>query len=185
MPGLTKITLQGSKKARSGSMANETMRMSAAGMAALRQREGAVLRYYNDAANHCTYGVGALAHHGPCTSEELRRPVNLVDVDIQLAARVRSAGEAVRLRVRSHPLTQAQFDALVSFTFNTGTGGARSVLDAANRGAIGEVVSHMNSNVYVHPRDSNGRRLAPVRLQGLINRRREETLPFQSRSPGR
>ena len=38
-------------------MANETMRMSATGMVTLRQREGAVLRYCNDAANHCTYGM--------------------------------------------------------------------------------------------------------------------------------
>lgn len=166
-------------------MANETMRMSAAGMAALRQREGAVLRYYNDAANHCTYGVGTLAHHGPCTLEELRRPVSIADVNMQLATRVRSAEGAVRQRVRNYQLTQEQFDALVSFTFNTGATGARATLDAANRGASREVATHMNSNVYVHPRDANGRRLAPVRLQGLVNRRREETAPFQARQAGR
>ena len=166
-------------------MANETMRMSAAGMAALRQREGAVLRYYNDAANHCTYGVGTLAHHGPCTPEELHRPVSIADVNIQLATRVTSAEDAVRQRVRNHQLTQEQFDALVSFTFNTGATGARSTLDAANRGASRDVATHMNSNVYVHPRDANGRRLAPVRLQGLVNRRREETAPFQAQQAGR
>ena len=38
-------------------MVNETMKMSATGLAALRQREGVVLRYYNDAANHCTVGA--------------------------------------------------------------------------------------------------------------------------------
>ena len=166
-------------------MANETMRMSATGMAALRQREKAVLRYYNDAANHCTYGVGALAHHGPCTPEELRRPVSVADVNIQLATRVRRAEEAVHQRVRNHQLTQEQFDALVSFTFNTGATGARATLDAANRGASSAVVTHMNSNVYVHPRDANGRRLAPIRLQGLVNRRREETAPFQAQNTGR
>jgi len=161
-------------------MANETMRMSAVGMAALRQREGAVLRYYNDAASHCTYGVGTLAHHGPCTPDELRRPVSIVDVNTQLASRVRSAEDAVRQRVRNHQLTQAQFDALVSFTFNTGAAGARATLDAANRGAAREVATQLNSNVYVHPRDANGNRLAPIRLQGLVNRRQEEAMPFQS-----
>ncbi len=166
-------------------MANKTMRMSAAGMAAPRQREHAVLRYYNDAANHCTYGVGMLAHYGPCTPEELRRPVSIAEVNIQLATRVRHAEEAVHQRVRNHQLTQEQFDALVSFTFNTGATGARATLDAANRGASREVVIHMNSNVYVHPRDANGRRLAPVRLQGLVNRRREETAPFQAQQTGR
>lgn len=166
-------------------MANETMRMSAAGMAALRQREGAVLRYYNDAANHCTYGVGTLAHHGPCTPEELRRPVSIVDVNTQLATRVGSAEAAVRQRVRNHQLTQAQFDALVSFTFNTGAAGARTALDAANRGALRDVATQMNNNVYVHPRDASGRRLAPVRLPGLVNRRREETEPFHAQQAGR
>ncbi|MBK7662176.1 MAG: glycoside hydrolase family protein [Sterolibacteriaceae bacterium] len=161
-------------------MANETMHMSAAGMAALRQREGAVLRYYNDAANHCTYGVGTLAHHGPCTDEELRRPVTADQVNAQLAAGVARAEAAVRRRVRNQQLTQAQFDALVSFAFNTGAAGARAALDAANRGASGEVVTHMNDNVYVHPRDANGRRLAPRRLQGLVNRRLEEAAPFQT-----
>jgi lysozyme len=166
-------------------MANETMHMSAAGMAALRLREGAVLRYYNDAANHCTYGVGTLAHHGPCTPDELRHPVSIADVDLQLATRVRSAEQAVRQQVRTHQLTQAQFDALVSFTFNTGATGVRTTLDAANRGASREVATQMNNNVYVHPRDANGRRLPPVRLQGLVNRRREEAAPFQGQQPGR
>ncbi len=160
-------------------MANETMRMSATGMATLRQREGAVLRYYNDAANHCTYGVGTLAHHGPCTPEELRRPVSAADVNVQLATRLRNAEEAVRHQVRNYQLTQEQFDALVSFTFNTGATGARATLDAADRGESHEVATHISSNVYVHPRDANGRRLPPVRLQGLVNRRREEAAPFQ------
>jgi lysozyme len=52
-------------------MANETKRLSAAGWAALRTREHAVLHYYSDVANNCTYGIGTLAHHGPCTDEEL------------------------------------------------------------------------------------------------------------------
>lgn len=167
------------------SVANETMRMSANGLAVLRQREGAVLRYYNDAANHCTYGVGTLAHLGPCTPAELLRPVSLVEVDTQLAIRVRDTEEAVRRGVRNHQLTQEQFDALVSFTFNVGVRGARSTFAAANQGLLREVTTHMNRNVYVHPRDANGHRLAPVRLPGLVNRRREETRPFQDQGVGR
>ena len=163
-------------------MANEKMQMSTAGIAALRQREGAVLKYYNDAANHCTYGVGSLAHPGPCTAEELRRPVSISEVNTQLATTVRSAEEAVRHRVRSHQLTQTQFDALVSFTFNTGATGARATLDAANRGALREVITHISSCVFVHPRDATGRRLAAVRLPGLVNRRKEESAPFYQTS---
>lgn len=161
-------------------MANEDMKMSAAGMAALRQREGAVLRYYNDAANNCTYGVGALVHFGACSEDELKRPVTIADVNSQLAARVMAVEMAVRHKVKDKPLTQAQFDALVSFTFNTGSGGARHVLEAANRGAVQDVVTQMKHAVYIHPRDAHGHRRAPIRLQGLVNRRNEESAPFQS-----
>ncbi|WP_242540457.1 lysozyme inhibitor LprI family protein [Trinickia mobilis] len=49
--------------------------MSHVGLTALRIRERAVLHYYNDIADNCTHGVGTLAHHGPCTEDELRRPV--------------------------------------------------------------------------------------------------------------
>ena len=77
-------------------MPNETKQMSAAGLSALRAREGAVLHYYNDIANNCTFGVGGLAHHGPCTDDAMRRPVSVADVNTQLAVSVRSAEVAVR-----------------------------------------------------------------------------------------
>jgi lysozyme len=160
-------------------MANENMTMSAAGLAALRQREGAVLHYYNDVANNCTWGVGTLAHVGPCTDEELRRPVAAADVDAQLAARVQEAERAVRRQVRNTQLTQDQFDALVSFTYNLGAGGARETLQAADQGVNNDVVTHMNNNVFAHPRDRNGRPLPAVRVQGLVNRRQDEAAPFQ------
>jgi len=161
-------------------MVNEAMHMSATGLAALRRREGAVLRYYNDAANNCTYGVGTLVHLGACTEEELRRPVSIADVNAQLATRVSRAEATVRQQVRNHQLSQEQFDALVSFTFNAGARGARITLNAANRGAFREVVTHMNRNVYIHPRNAQGRRLASIRVQGLVLRRREEVAPFQT-----
>ncbi|HEV7515277.1 MAG TPA: glycoside hydrolase family protein [Thermoanaerobaculia bacterium] len=141
------------------SPSNSSMQMSDAGMAALRRREGTVLHYYNDTANNCTYGVGTLAHHGPCTAAELRRPVTLSEVNTQLAPRVNSAAAAVRQGVPDQPLTQEQFDALVSFVYNTGARGARATLDAANRGASSEVVHQIKSNVYIHPRDAKGHRL--------------------------
>jgi lysozyme len=160
-------------------MANENMRMSAAGLARLRQRERVVMRYYDDVAHNCTYGIGTLAHLGPCTDAELHRAVSEADVNLQLATGVARAESAVRRRVRTTSLTQAQFDALVSVTYNLGEGRARAILDSAERGDSARVVSHMNSNVYVHPRDERGRRRAPVRVQGLVTRRREESAPFR------
>jgi lysozyme len=164
-------------------MANENMSMSASGRAELRRREDVRLQCYNDMANNCTFGIGALAHLGPCTAEELMRPVTAAQVDAQLATRLHTAEAGVRRHVNRQTLTQPQFDALVSYTFNLGVTGSRSVLDAANRGADADVVTHMNSNVFVRPRDAQGRRLRAIRSQGLANRRREETAPFQPAQP--
>jgi lysozyme len=107
-------------------MANERKRLSAAGWTALRTREHAVLHYYNDVANNCTYGIGTLAHHGPCTDEELQRPVSAADVNAQLTVGVSRAEAAVRRQVHDHELSQDEFDSLVSFTYNTGATGAHA-----------------------------------------------------------
>jgi lysozyme len=160
-------------------MANENMQMSAGGYADLRVSEGAVMRYYNDIANNCTFGVGTLVHIGACTAEELRTPVTEAQVNAQLTARVRVAERAVRAGVPDVPLTQAQFDSLVSFVYNVGAGGAATTLAAANGNTPQQVVARMQQHVYVHPRDANGRRLPAVRVQGLVNRRQREVVPFQ------
>jgi lysozyme len=164
-------------------MPNETRQMSTAGLTALRAREGAILHYYNDLANNCTFGVGAIAHHGPCTEEEMRRTVSAADVNAQLAVSARSAEAAVRRQVTDRELNQDQFDALVSYTFNAGATGAHPVLAAANSNQDAQVVAHMSRNVNVYPRDAQGRRLHPVRSAGLVNRRREEAAPFQVEPP--
>ncbi|WP_175694021.1 glycoside hydrolase family protein, partial [Burkholderia ambifaria] len=114
-------------------MANENMRLSQAGWAALRQRENVIMAYYNDQANNCTYGVGTLVHAGPCTPQELARPVSAAQVNAQLAARVSTAEAAVRRAVSNRDLTQAQFDELVSYTYNAGNTGAQTALRAANQ----------------------------------------------------
>jgi GH24 family phage-related lysozyme (muramidase) len=115
-----------------GEMANENLRMSAAGYAELRLSEGAVMRYYNDIANNYTFGVGTLVHNGVCTAEELRTPVTEEQVNEQLTVRVHVAERAVRAAVPNVELTQAQFDSLVSFVYNVGARGAATTLAAAN-----------------------------------------------------
>lgn len=160
----------------------EAMRMSAEGLSDLRIREGVVRRYYNDAANHCTVGIGTLVHHGPCTAEELVHTVTDAEIERQLAMTIRAAERAVRAEVRRQALSQEQFDALVSYTFNVGRGGARNALRAADRGDWEAVARHMRSMVYVRPRDAQGNRLTPVRLPGLVNRRRAEAAPFENQA---
>lgn len=155
------------------------MRLSEAGWAALRDREQAVMHYYNDQANNCTFGVGTLAHSGPCTPEELRRPVTPAQVNAQLVARVSTAEPQVRRSVTQRELTQAQFDELVSYTYHAGNIGALAALQSANQNNDTGVVSHMNQRVYIHPRDAQGRRLRAIRSNGQVNRRRLESAPFQ------
>lgn len=161
-------------------MANENMQLSEAGYGELRLSEGVKMKYYNDSANHCTYGIGTLAHHGPCTTQELQTPVTPQMVNAALTARVQIAEKAVRRRVTDAPLSQSQFDALVSFVYNVGEGGAAKTLAAANRGAVSEVAMHMQSMVYVHPIDKQGRRQPAQRVQGLVNRRQRESAPFSA-----
>ncbi|RDJ97787.1 glycoside hydrolase family protein [Paraburkholderia lacunae] len=160
-------------------MPNESKRLSSAGWADLRHREGAVMNYYNDVANNCTYGVGTLAHLGFCSAEELQRPVSIAQVNAQLATKVRLTEQIVRSNVRDHELTQDQFDALVSFAYNSGESGSRDTFVAANSGNNALVASNMALCVYVHPRDAQGHRLPPRRVNGLVNRRREEAAPFK------
>lgn len=162
--------------------ANDGMSMSAEGYAALRFNEGTVMHYYNDQKKHgnCTWGVGTLAHLGPYTPEELRRAVLPEQVNALLTARVHDAERVVRATVTDHPLTQAQFDAAVSFAYNSTDANIRQALDPANRGDLAGVAEHMSRNVMVTPRDQRGRPIGPPHVNhGLVIRRQRETAPFR------
>ncbi|WP_238541299.1 glycoside hydrolase family protein [Burkholderia gladioli] len=156
--------------------------MSAAGYAQLRVNEGVVMGYYNDAPRNgnCTWGVGTLAHLGPCTADELQRTVTPEQVNAELRTRVQDAERKVRAAVNAHPLTQAQFDAAVSFAYNSATANTRTTLAPANQGNMAAVADHMSRNVMVTPRDANGRPTGPARLsRGLVTRRQRESAPFR------
>ncbi|WP_156967215.1 hypothetical protein [Paraburkholderia ferrariae] len=95
-------------------MANENMGLIQPGWAALPTREQAAMAHYNDLANNCTYGVGTLAHTGPCTPEELRRPVTISEVNAQLVVRVSRAESHVRRTVTQRAISRGPLDRLVS-----------------------------------------------------------------------
>jgi lysozyme len=167
-------------------VANENMRMSSAGYALLRLNEGVVMAYYNDAPRNgnCTWGIGTLAHLGPCTQEELNRTVLPQQANALLHDRVQEAERKVRSIVRQHPLTQAQFDAAVSFAYNSTGRNTRDTFTPANTGDMAEVVRQMRLNVIVIPRNRQGHALGPGRVvAGLINRREREVRPFLRAQP--
>lgn len=90
------------------------MKTSAEGLEALRLREGARNDAYQDVKGIWTIGVG---HTGPEVVEGLQWTD--AQIDSQLALDVVTAENAVNDTLNVS-LTQNQFDALVSFTFNVG-----------------------------------------------------------------
>jgi lysozyme len=93
------------------------MKFSAAGMDLLKKSEGFRSRVYLDSAGYPTIGYGHRLLHPesfPNGIDELQA-ANLLSNDVC------EAEEAVQRLVKV-PLTQGQFDALVDFTFNLGSG---------------------------------------------------------------
>jgi lysozyme len=168
------------------SPANQNLSLSDHGRVELVRREGLIRHYYNDAVNNCTYGVGTLAHSGPCTPQELQTPISNDQLATSLQQGINIAESAVRRRVTRQQLTQQQFDALVSFTYNVGAGGANHVLHQINAGQIAGAAHTMTG--YTHAtvygpdrqplRDRTGRIVTRV-LPGLVTRRHEESAAFR------
>lgn len=155
--------------------ANDYLRMSGGARKRMRQLEVVVLKYYDDMGpgkGNCTWGAGILAHRGPCTKDELARPVSQAEADAEFARRVAYMERVVRRNVPNQALTQAQFDALVSLTYNAGERGASTTFDLVDsgdfKGAAVNILRMTRTTV-------NGRK---VIARGLIARRREEAAPF-------
>jgi lysozyme len=106
------------------------MNTSDAGLELIMRFEGLRLEAYQDSVGIWTIGCG---HTGPDVQQGLKisrpRAMQLLRGD------VREAEEAVE-RLVTKPLNQAQFDALVSFTFNNGGGalGQSTLLRKLNAG---------------------------------------------------
>ena len=150
----------------------QRLRLSAAGARFIAEFEGFRGRLYNDAAGHCTIGYGHLVHHGRCNGgepAELRRGIGRDRALALLREDAEKAASAVRESVRV-PLTQSQFDALVSFTFNLGGGALResTLLRRLNQADYASVPAQLNRWV-----KAGGRT-----LPGLVRRRRDEGALF-------
>ena len=175
---------QGGHHAAAAAGVNDGMSMSENGRLVLSRREGQggpagnPNGYYNDVANNCTYGAGTLAHHGPCTVDEIARQVDDAGAAAELTRRIHAAERRVRQRVLHRALNQNQFDALVSAVYNSGAE-MDHALEHVDNNDDSQAIARIRSLVYVHNRDAHGQVVgAPVRVPGLVNRRESEVEQF-------
>ncbi|KVX56519.1 lysozyme [Burkholderia stagnalis] len=148
-------------------MANQPERTGTQGIELIKHFEGLRLARYLDAVGKPTIGYGHLI----LPHEQFTRPLTQAEADALLRHDLRSAELNLRKLVRV-PITQQQFDALMSFVFNLGAGRLRSstLLRYLNAGA-----SARAADQFLVWNKAGGRPLA-----GLTKRRQAERALFLS-----
>jgi lysozyme len=143
------------------------MKTSPAGLSFISEQEGFSASVYRDIAGIETIGYGHVMRHGDPTNVTREQAMAILGHDVA------SAESAVNADVKV-ALSQGQFDALVSFTFNLGSGSlsTSTLLQILNAGdtvnAAREFLRWCHARV-------NGQM---VRVQGLYNRRVAEAVMF-------
>lgn len=124
LPGLVSLGALGARHGFEVTRSKRHRTLSAAGARMISEFEGFSATLYDDPAGHCTIGYGHLVHRGRCDGSEpaqFRRGLSQEQARRLLRDDARPFGEAVNARV-TVPLSQPQFDALVSFVYNLGPG---------------------------------------------------------------
>lgn len=145
---------------------------SADGIGFLTRHEGLKLKMYNDPAGHATIGYGHLIHKGKINGSEpevFQKGLTKQEAFDLLKSDLTKFEKIVEDSVKV-PLTQNQFDALVSFTYNVGEGNFRSstLLKKINSGDFEKAAREFHRWKY-----SDGKV-----LPGLVNRRAQEAKLF-------
>ena len=150
------------------------MRLSPAGVDLIKAFEGYRPTVYLDIAGKATIGYGHLVRPG-----ESFGYLDGTEAEALLRQDVASAESAVS-RLITAPLHQLQYDALVSFTFNLGSGALqRSTLrQQANRGAHAEVPAEFLKWVRAGGKVSKGLVKRRIAEAALYQRGWLETLPW-------
>lgn len=155
------------------------MYMSTVARLNMRHREKKRMEYYDDGGpgrGHCTWGIGTLAHRGPCRPAELLKEVTDSQIESVFDLRVKDAERAVTRHVHVE-LSQGQYDALVSFTYNRGASGSAPVYALLNAGNFQGAANRISGEIY-SIQLQKGKKVR-VLLRGLIPRRTEESAPFR------
>lgn len=142
-------------------------RITLSGLSLIKEFEGFSANIYLDAAGLPTIGYGHLLR--PDEDKMFRRGISH-EAAIALLIKDVEASERAVLRLIAVPLSDGQFDALVSFTFNLGAGALqRSTLRRkVNREDHHDVPAEFRKWVW-----AGGKR-----LKGLIRRRQAEALLY-------
>jgi RHS repeat-associated protein len=162
---------------------NNRLQVSAEGLDFLKNQEGSVTdgdshTLYDDPAGNCTIGYGHLVHLGKCDGTDPSETEFLKGIDEDVATKLLKhdlevAADAVRHDTEV-PITQEEFDALVSFAYNVGSGAfsGSTMLEELNKGRY-DTRKYLNEWVYAC--DDAG---TCAKLPGLVTRRYEEGIIF-------
>lgn len=144
------------------------MMISQAGLDFVKRHERFIDHIYDDGFGTPTIGYG----HKVQTGESFPATITMDQALSILAADTQTAQNAINNTVKV-PLSQPQYDALVSLVFNWGSGnwGKSSHLKYLNAGDYERTAQRISQ----HPITSKGR-IAP----GLVTRRQEEAALFRS-----
>lgn len=149
------------------------MKSSQAGLAFVAQEEGTVLHVYKDVAGYETIGIGHLLSAAEKASGVFANGLTRQQAIDLLARDIVIYESAVNSHVKV-PMTQNQFDALVSFSFNEG-GGALASSGLLTKFNAGDVAGAADEFLKWCKVRINGQL---VTNEGLLNRRKRERAVF-------
>lgn len=148
--------------------ANNNLRVSPEGLALIKHFEGLYLKAYLCPARVWTIGYGHTGLEHNDGTVKAGREITEEEAERLLVEDLRKVERNVKALVKM-PLTQQQFDALVSFQFNLGKLGASTLLKLVNLGDASAAAAQFPRWVYA---DGN-------RLKGLVRRRAAERAHFE------
>ena len=147
------------------------MNVSKAGIALIKHHEGVRNKPYRDCVGLWTVGVGHLIGDGKSLPESWNKLFTTEEVDALLKQDLVRFERGVQ-KLLPVPLTQNQFDALISFSFNLGLGVLQrstlrqNILRKDFKGAAEEFLKYVRAGGKI--------------VKGLVTRRNDEKALFES-----